>query len=56
VLLEEGDEVEVSFEMKVEGQIKECGAHLLYYEEVKEIKQYRDTLLCCWDSNYPLLL
>ncbi|CAK9155629.1 unnamed protein product [Ilex paraguariensis] len=47
VLLEKGDEVEVSFEMKVEGQIKDCGAHLLYYEEVKEIKQYCDTLLCC---------
>ncbi|CAK9155526.1 unnamed protein product [Ilex paraguariensis] len=54
VPFEEGDEVEVSFEMKVKGQLKECGAHLSYYEEVEEIKQYFNTLLCCWDSNYPL--
>ncbi|GFS34321.1 hypothetical protein Acr_00g0033260 [Actinidia rufa] len=46
-----GDEVEILFGLNVDGQIKECGVHLLYVEEEEEIFQYYKTIYCSWDSN-----
>ena len=51
ILLEGADEVQVLFEMDVDGQMKECGFHLLYYEEEEEIIQYCNTLSSSWDSK-----
>ena len=50
-LFKEGDEVQILFGLNVDGQIKECGVHLLYFEEEEEIFQYFKTIHCSWDSN-----
>lgn len=50
-LFKEGDEVQIRFEIKGDGQIKECGVHLMYFEEVGEIYHYWNTLNNTWDSN-----
>ncbi|XP_057502537.1 disease resistance protein RUN1-like [Actinidia eriantha] len=50
-LFKQGDEVQILFGLNVDGQIKECGVHLLYIEEKKEIFQYYKTICCSWDSN-----
>ncbi|KAG5526080.1 hypothetical protein RHGRI_032393 [Rhododendron griersonianum] len=47
---EDGDELQVLFNLKVDGQIKECGAHILYFRE-DEIGKYLSTILHSWDSN-----
>ncbi|XP_057464545.1 disease resistance protein RUN1-like isoform X1 [Actinidia eriantha] len=51
ILFKEGDEVQIMFGLNVDGQIKECGVHLLYFVEEKEIFQYFKTIHCSWDSN-----
>ncbi|GFY89440.1 hypothetical protein Acr_06g0013800 [Actinidia rufa] len=51
ILFEEGDEVQVLFGMNVVGQIKECGVHVLYFNEAEEKFQYFNTLQSAWDSN-----
>ena len=55
-LFEEGDEVQVLFGMNVDGQIKECGAHVLYFEEAEEKFKYFNTLQYAWDSNIAEVL
>ncbi|KAI8532359.1 hypothetical protein RHMOL_Rhmol11G0208700 [Rhododendron molle] len=50
-LFTEGDEVEVSFGCTRGAQIKECGVHLLYFEEQGEVIQYVSTLQRSWDPN-----
>lgn len=47
---EDGDELQVLFNLKVDGQIKECGAHILYFRE-DEIGKYLSTIHHSWDSN-----
>ncbi|PSS02788.1 TMV resistance protein like [Actinidia chinensis var. chinensis] len=51
ILFEEGDEVQVLFGMNVVGQIKQCGVHVLYFEEAEEKFQYFNALQSAWDSN-----
>lgn len=50
MIFEEGDELEVLFNLKVEGQIKECGVHILYFTE-DEMGKYFSTIYHSWDSN-----
>ncbi|XP_057464553.1 disease resistance protein RUN1-like isoform X2 [Actinidia eriantha] len=50
-LFKEGDEVQIMFGLNVDGQIKECGVHILYVEEEEEIFQYYKTIHYLWDSN-----
>ncbi|PSS02600.1 TMV resistance protein like [Actinidia chinensis var. chinensis] len=50
-LFKEGDEVQILFGLNVDGQIKECGVHILYVEEEEEIFQYYKTIHYLWDSN-----
>ncbi|XP_057465751.1 disease resistance protein RPV1-like [Actinidia eriantha] len=50
-LFKEGDEVQILFGLNVDGQIKECGVHLLCVEEEEEIFQYYKTIYCSWDST-----
>jgi len=51
-LFREGDEVEVSFRITGDGQIKECGVHLLYFKERGEVHKYVDTMRNSWDSSF----
>lgn len=59
--VKEGDQMEVSFYMnivststKVEGQIKECGVEILYFEEDECRGEYFKTLYCSWDSGMDI--
>ncbi|KAG5526076.1 hypothetical protein RHGRI_032390 [Rhododendron griersonianum] len=49
-IFEEGDELQVLFNLKVDGQIKECGVHILYFRE-DEMGKYFRTIYHSWDSN-----
>ncbi|CAK9168133.1 unnamed protein product [Ilex paraguariensis] len=48
---EEGDEVHASFDIEIDGEIKECGVHVLHYEEEEEVFNCYKTLSTFWDSN-----
>ncbi|KAH7835582.1 hypothetical protein Vadar_027599 [Vaccinium darrowii] len=49
-LFTEGDEVEVSFRITGDGQIKECGVHLFCFEGGGELLQYLTTI-CDWNTS-----
>ncbi|XP_058190549.1 disease resistance protein RPV1-like [Rhododendron vialii] len=49
-LFKEGDELEVLFNLKVDGKIKECGVHILYFRE-DEMGKYFSTIYHSWDSK-----
>lgn len=54
-LFEEGNHVEVSFNLNVEGQIKECGVELLYFnEEGGGEVHYYNTLRSSWDTRMDI--
>jgi len=49
-IFEGGDDVKVLFNLKVDGQIKECGVHLLRFGEGENVK-YFSTLCHSWDPH-----
>ncbi|KAH7834603.1 hypothetical protein Vadar_017832 [Vaccinium darrowii] len=49
-ILEEGDDVQVLFNLKVDGQIKECGVHLLHLGQGEKFK-YFSSIYHSWDPN-----
>ncbi|KAH7835380.1 hypothetical protein Vadar_025608 [Vaccinium darrowii] len=52
----EVEEVEVSFGITGDGQIKECGVHLLYSEEEGEVFQFASTIRKSWEPTLNFVI
>ncbi|KAM7481074.1 hypothetical protein LguiB_005657 [Lonicera macranthoides] len=54
-LFEEGNQVEVSFNLNIQGEIKECGVHPLYFnEEGGGVVHYFSILRSSWDVEMDI--